>query len=157
MINKEQPMKYVLFGVLCGAALGCNQSNTPNSSSKPTPDATRVTANRPTTPDHPTAATESADRTNTGVNVRDRDSTAKTPVDQNENKADIKITADIRKQVVSAKMSVDAQNVKIITQDGKVTLRGPVKTEDEKQRIEEIAASVAGADKVESQLEVKNQ
>ncbi len=51
-------------------------------------------------------------------------------------------------------MSVDAHNVKIITQDGRVTLRGPVKTEEEKQRIEEIAGAVVGADRVDSQLEV---
>ena len=48
-----------------------------------------------------------------------------------------------------------AQNVKIITQDGQVTLRGPVKTGDEKKRIEEIARSVAGESKVDSQLEIE--
>ncbi|MBA4016967.1 MAG: hyperosmotically inducible protein [Pirellula sp.] len=91
---------------------------------------------------------------NTGVNVRDRDADTKTPIDQNENKVDIDITARIRKQVVDTQMSVDAQNVKIITQDGKVTLRGPVKSADEKKKIEDIANSVAGAGKVDSQLEV---
>jgi osmotically-inducible protein OsmY len=54
-------------------------------------------------------------------------------------------------------MSVNAQNVKIITQDGKVTLRGPVKSPEEKQKIESIASSVAGTDKVDSQLEVEAQ
>ena len=92
---------------------------------------------------------------NTGVNVRDRDENAKTPIDQNENQADIDITANIRKQVVDTKMSVNAQNVKIITQDGKVTLRGPVKSTEEKKQIEDIAHAVAGADKVDSQLEVE--
>ena len=102
------------------------------------------------------AATDSTavNRDNTGVNVRDRDTAAKTPIDQNENQADINITATIRKQVVDTEMSTDAHNVKIITQDGKVTLRGPVKSDDEKKKIEEIAHSVAGADKVESQLEI---
>jgi len=99
--------------------------------------------------------TKTVDRDNTAVNVRDRDSAAKTPLDQNENKLDIGITADIRKRVVDTKMSVNAQNVKIITQDGKVTLRGPVKTADEKNRIEEIARSVAGENNVDSQLEVE--
>jgi len=94
------------------------------------------------------------DRNNTAVNVRDRDSNAKTPLDQNENKKDIGITADIRKQVVDTKMSTDAQNVKIITQDGRVTLRGPVKSPDEKIRIESIARNVAGDTQVDSQLEV---
>jgi hyperosmotically inducible protein len=94
------------------------------------------------------------DRRNTAVNVRDRDDSTKTPMDQNENKLDIKITADIRRRVVDTKMSVDAQNVKIITQDGKVTLRGPVDSSDEKAKIEEIATSVAGNDNVDSYLEV---
>jgi hyperosmotically inducible protein len=147
-------MKPLIFGLLCGMALGCNESNPPASSARPTDESTTVTANRTPTSEHPAATTEPADRTNTGVNVRDRAGTAKTPIDQNENKADINITADIRKRVVDAKLSVDARNVKIITQDGKVTLRGPVKTEEEKQRIEEIAVAVAGADRVDNQLEV---
>jgi len=96
------------------------------------------------------------DRDNTAVNERDRESAAKTPIDQNENQADIDITANIRKRVVDTKMSVDAQNVKIITQNGQVTLRGPVKTADEKKQIEDIAHDVAGADKVVSQLEVEH-
>lgn len=155
MFNKERPMKSLLFGMLCGLAMGCNETNPPSSGSSPT--AARpvtVTAKRPMTTEHPAATTEPVDRTNTGVNVRDRARTAKTPLDQNENKADIKITADIRKRVVDAKMSTDAHNVKIITQDGKVTLRGPVKAEEEKQKIEEIALAVAGAGKVDNQLEV---
>ncbi len=95
------------------------------------------------------------DRDNTSVNKRDRDANTKTPLDQNENKADIGITANIRKSVVDTKMSINAQNVKIITQDGTVTLRGPVKTQEEKDRIEEIARSVAGVKTVDSQLEVE--
>ena len=150
-------MKCLLFGMLCGVALGCNQSSPPASGAKSTTDKhTTVTANHPITTEHPAATNEPVDRTNTGVNVRDRDSTAKTPIDQNENKEDIKITADIRKRVVETKMSVNAQNVKIITQDGKVTLRGPVQTEDEKLRIEKFAMEVAGATNVDSQLEVDN-
>ena len=100
---------------------------------------------------------ETVDRDNTAVNERDRAADVKTPIDQNENQKDINITADIRKRVVDTKMSVNAQNVKIITQDGKVTLRGPVKTADEKQQIEDIAHDVAGTDNVDSQLEVEQQ
>jgi hypothetical protein len=92
---------------------------------------------------------------NTAVNARDRDANVKTPIDQNENQPDIDVTAKIRQRVVDTKMSVDAQNVKIITQDGKVTLRGPVKTADEKKQIEDIAREVAGASNVDSQLEVE--
>ncbi len=89
------------------------------------------------------------------TNVRDRSEAAKTPIDQNENKTDIDITANVRKRVVDTKMSVNAQNVKIITQDGKVTLRGPVKSEDEKMQIDKIAHEVAGPANVDNQLEVQ--
>lgn len=97
------------------------------------------------------------DRDNTEVNVRDRAESAKTPIDQNENQADIDVTANIRSRVVDTEMSVNAQNVKIITQAGKVTLRGPVKSADEKAQIEKIAVEVAGAGNVDNQLEVETQ
>ena len=142
-------MKYLLIAVFCAMAAGCDQGSPPASADKSTP-------REPATSQRQAAPAEPADRTNTGVNVRDRDSTAQTPMDQNENKADIKTTADIRQRIVETKMSVNAHNVKIITQDGKVTLRGPVDTEQEKRTIEEIAQAVAGANKVDSQLEVNN-
>src|SRR5262245_21361154 len=94
-------------------------------------------------------------RDNTAVKARDRGSEAKTPIDQNENKKDVGITAEIRKRVVDTKMSIDAQNIKIITQDGKVTLRGPVKTAEEKGQIEKFALEVAGAGNVDSQIEIE--
>lgn len=94
-------------------------------------------------------------RDNSAVNQRDVNTNAKTPFDQNENKVDIGITASIRKSVVDTNMSTNAQNVKIITQDGNVTLRGPVKTQEEKDRIDEIARKVAGVKAVDSQLEVE--
>jgi hyperosmotically inducible periplasmic protein len=93
---------------------------------------------------------------NTGANAADQNNeAAKTPIDQNENKADIDLTANIRKRVVDTKMSVNAQNVKIITQDGKVTLRGPVKSAEEKQQIEDIANDVAGKGKVDNQISIE--
>ena len=93
---------------------------------------------------------------NTGVNERDRDGVAKTPIDQNENQTDIDITANIRKRIVDSEISVNAQNVKIVTQDGHVTLRGPVKSAEEKKVVEDIALDVAGTDRVDSQLEIEN-
>lgn len=92
---------------------------------------------------------------NTGVNARDKVTEAKTPIDQNENQRDIDITAEIRKQVVDSEMSVNAQNVKIITQDGRVTLRGPVANVEEKNRIEAMASKVAGTGNVQTELEVE--
>lgn len=135
-------MRILLFSALGLAALGCDASRPANNS----PSA-------PTTSQKPRPA-EPADRTNTGVNVRDRDSTAKTPIDQNENQPDIDRTAAIRKRIVDRKLSVEATNVKVITQEGKVTLRGPVPTVEEKDTIEQIATDVAGAENVDSQLEV---
>jgi hyperosmotically inducible protein len=99
--------------------------------------------------------TASVERDNSAVNVRDREETAKTPIDQNENQKDIDTTANIRARVVDTNMSVDAQNVKIITQNGKVTLRGPVATAAEKTQIEEMAIAVAGQGNVDNQLEVQ--
>jgi hyperosmotically inducible periplasmic protein len=103
----------------------------------------------------PGDSTTVADRDNTAVNERDLYSVNKTPIDQNENERDIGITSDIRKQVVDANLSITAQNVKIITQDGRVTLRGPVKSEEEKKKVEDIARSVAGESQVDSQLEIE--
>lgn len=148
-------MRRLLFGMLCGLSLGCNEVRPPATGAKPTTtQPTTVTTKRPITPDNSAGADERSDRTNTGVNVRDRNSDAKTPLDQNENKADVGITADIRKRVIATKMSSNGHNVKIITQDGKVTLRGPVKSDQEKQQIDDIALEVAGTGNVDSQLEV---
>ena len=147
-------MKYTLlsytFALL--ALVGCNEANHPATNTSPvSTDTTRPAASTDST----AADTTAAKRDNTEVNVRDRSDAAKTPFDQNENKADIEITAKVRKRVVDTKMSVNAQNVKIITQDGKVTLRGPVKSEDEKMQIDKIAHEVAGPANVDNQLEVQ--
>ena len=100
------------------------------------------------------APTANAD--NTERNVSDRSSQTLTPIDQGNNKADLATTARIRREVMAATdMSVDAQNVKIITNAGKVTLRGPVDTAKEKRLIGEIAVRHALAGNVDNQLEVK--
>lgn len=92
---------------------------------------------------------------NTGKNQRDRNDATKTAGDQSENEADRKITQEVRKSIVGDdKLSTNAQNVKIITNDGQVTLRGPVKTEDEKKAIEGKAKQVAGVKNVDNQLEI---
>ncbi|MBA3272451.1 MAG: BON domain-containing protein [Chthoniobacterales bacterium] len=93
---------------------------------------------------------------NTGKNERDRDGDSKTSGDQSNSPEDIKITADIRRAVVADdSLTMTATNVKIITADGVVTLRGPVNTAAEKAKIGEIAQKHAGKAKVENQLEVK--
>lgn len=92
---------------------------------------------------------------NTAKNERDRNDATKTAGDQSENEADRKITQEVRKSIVDDdKLSTNAQNVKIITNDGQVTLRGPVKTQEEKKAIEGKAKQVAGVKNVENQLEI---
>lgn len=91
---------------------------------------------------------------NTGRNVRDRDEKTLTPGDQSNSAPDLDLTQKIRKGITSSDaMSVQARNVKVITQDGVVTLRGPVKTEQEKTTIESLAKS-AGATRIDNQLEI---
>ena len=93
---------------------------------------------------------------NTGRNVRDRYSRTLTPLDQGNSKADVTTTAEIRKEILADKdMSVNARNVKIITNNGRVTLRGPVNTSEEKRAIGEIANRIAQSDNVDNQLEVR--
>lgn len=148
-------MKKFVFCLLCGAVMGCVES--PSSASRndvTDEEPVTVTANRPITTEYPTTTTDPVEPDNTEVNVRDRDGESKTPIDQNENAVDVEITASIRSKVVDTEMSVAAQNVKIITQDGKVTLRGPVRSDEEKKSVEDIAKGVAGTDNVDSQLEV---
>jgi hyperosmotically inducible periplasmic protein len=92
---------------------------------------------------------------NTGRNVRDRGGETKTPGDQSESEADRTITQNIRKALTADdSLSTNAKNVKIITNDGTVTLRGPVKSEKEKADIEAKAKQVAGVKNVDNQLEV---
>jgi osmotically-inducible protein OsmY len=94
---------------------------------------------------------------NTGRNERDRDNATKTPGDQAENEADRTISQNIRQAVVADdSISTNGKNVKIITVDGTVTLRGPVKTENEKTNIGAKAQQVAGVKKVDNQLEIAN-
>jgi len=99
-------------------------------------------------------ATKAAD--NTARNVRDRNDRTLTPLNQGNSQADINTTAQIRKEVVANKtMSVNAQNAKIITNNGQVTLRGPVNSAEEKRIIGEIADRIAQSGNVDNQLEVK--
>ena len=78
-----------------------------------------------------------------------------TPLDQGHSQADRDTSAQIRKQIIATKnMSLNAKNVKIITVDGRVTLRGPVNTAEEKRLIGDIADRLARPENVDNQLEV---
>ena len=94
---------------------------------------------------------------NTARNRADDSTRDKTPMDQSNASADIKITADIRRAIMDDKnMSTNAQNCKIITDKaGIVTLRGPVNSQAEKDAIAAKAQAIAGVTKVVNELEVK--
>jgi hyperosmotically inducible protein len=71
-------------------------------------------------------------------------------------KMDRQITAQIRKSIVSEKdLSTYAHNVKVITVNGQVTLKGPVQTNEEKQKVVSLASNVVSPDKVVDDLTVK--
>lgn len=95
---------------------------------------------------------------NTRVNERDRSQSEPTADQQKDNRSDRDITQQIRRSIMNDKsLSTYAHNVKIVTQDGQVTLKGPLRSEDEKRAIEAKAAEVAGDGKVTSELNVKSQ
>jgi len=92
---------------------------------------------------------------NTKTNERDRSNANPVPTHQNENGSDLKVTQDIRRALTKDKaLSTYAHNVKIITQNGNVTLRGPVRSAEEKTTVEAKATEVAGANHVKSELEI---
>jgi osmotically-inducible protein OsmY len=92
---------------------------------------------------------------NTKVNTRDRDKAAVTADQQKDNALDRDLTQRIRRALVQDKsLSSYAHNVKVITQGLQVTLKGPVRSEDEKQRVEQKATEMAGAGHVTNQMSV---
>ena len=92
---------------------------------------------------------------NTAVNVRDRNKDELTADQQKQNSADIEITRNIRRAIVKDDtLSTYAHNIKIITQDGAVTLKGPVRSAAEKAEVEKQATAVAGEGHVTSQVAV---
>lgn len=104
---------------------------------------------------HSTMAQDAPKPDNTSVNQRDREAAQPTADQQKENKSDRETASRIRRSIVKDKsLSTDAHNVKIIAQGGTVTLRGPVRTEEEKAAVEKKAAEIAGTSNVKSEIEV---
>jgi osmotically-inducible protein OsmY len=92
---------------------------------------------------------------NTKVNTRDREPGAVTADQQKDNAADLSVTQQIRRSLVRDKnLSTYAHNVKIVAQGGQVTLKGPVRSEAEKQTVESKAVQVAGAGHVTNEMTV---
>lgn len=160
------------------AAVGCKQSDTTAAETPPAEpgpaampaDQPATAPTRPTEPpkqaardmpaDEPAAADKAAPAAepaadNTGKNERDQDTAALTPTDQGENEVDRTITQQARAGVVGAdQVSMSGKNVKIITVDRVVTLRGPVESAQEKKQIASIVKRVDGVKRVDNQLEI---
>ena len=93
---------------------------------------------------------------NTAINERDRSGETETSGDQSNSSADLKITQAIRQALVKdSELSLTAKNIKVITNNGQVTLRGPVKNAQEKAKISQLAKSAAGGAQIDNQVEVK--
>jgi hyperosmotically inducible periplasmic protein len=102
------------------------------------------------------AADDKTKPDNTAINERDRSGETQTSGDQSNSSADLKITQAIRQALMKdSELSTTAKNVKIITNNGQVTLRGPVKNAQEKAKIAQLARSAAGGANIDDQLDVK--
>jgi len=92
---------------------------------------------------------------NTGRNLRDVKGGPLTPENQSGSPEDRKLTQQVRQAIVKDNsLSMNGKNIKIITVAGKVTLRGPVASNSERENIDAMAKQIAGADNVDNQLEV---
>ena len=91
---------------------------------------------------------------NTDINDRDRDGATLTPEDQGNNASDLATTQRVRQAVMDAELTTQEKNVKIITVDGVVTLRGPVESDASKSKIAALAKDAVGVKSVDNQLEV---
>ncbi len=101
----------------------------------------------------------SASVENSEQNLRDNDSHTLTPFDQSKgSEEDVEMTRRIRQSLMADNsLSMNAHNIKIVTLNGKATLRGPVDTHDERRRILNIATLVVGLNNVINLLEVLNE
>jgi len=139
---------WMLLILSLGVAVACSKTET---TTEPTPNTNPDTRglSEPNTP-------PATDADNTARNAENSAAGDTATAGQSESKADIETTAAIRKAIVDDKsLSVNAHNVKVMTANGVVTLRGPVKSEDEKRSVEAKAKQVAGVTQVNNLLEVE--
>jgi hyperosmotically inducible periplasmic protein len=108
------------------------------------------------TPAQRDPASDATEADNTKQNSSEENKKTETAEKQSNNKDDLAMTQKIRQAVMKdGSLSMNAKNVKIIAQDGKITLKGPVDSQQEKDTIGSDAGKIAGKDKVDNQLEVK--
>ena len=113
---------------------------------------------QPTPTPNDSTASDSAQVDNTKRNSAEQNKNTDTADKQSDSKEDLALVQKIRQEVEKeSSLSMNAKNVKIIVRDGKVMLRGPVDSEQEKVTIAAKASEIAGKEKVDNQLEVKTE
>jgi osmotically-inducible protein OsmY len=94
---------------------------------------------------------------NTATNQRDRSGDTQTSGDQSNSSDDLKITQAVRQALMKdSELSTTAKNIKIVTANGQVTLRGPVKNAQEKAKVAQLASSAAGGARIDNQVDVED-
>ncbi len=150
----------ILAGALCTLMSSCGDgAPTSNAGSMP-PASTSAPSPAPTPASAPTQSGSGAEinRPHADDSAANRADSkdALTPIDQGESAADLRQTANIRKALVAdATLSLDAHNIKIITNKGLVTLRGVVDSIDEHKRVNRIVQQTVGTEIFDDQLRVK--
>lgn len=142
------------------AALSCaaadyQENNEPVQAGPPLTSAPRDASNANVTAPSDAGPKAAVAPDNTEINRRDNATGALTSQDQTNKREDLTITSTIRKSIMASDMSTLAKNVKIISINGVVTLRGPVDTAAEKETIGQLAGAAAGVQKVDNLLDVK--
>jgi hyperosmotically inducible periplasmic protein len=158
-IGKDTHVQVSIRRALCTAGLSIALTSGVAWSAEPTAESPGVTPAKTATNPH-RKQNEPGDGTkadNTGVNKRDRSDKEVTADQQKNNKSDVQLTAEIRRAIMKDKsLSMNAHNVKIIVQNGSVTLKGPVASQAEKTTVEQKATDVLGASngKITSEIAV---
>jgi len=105
--------------------------------------------------DAETRSMEAAPADDTARNVRDQGGETPTADTQSHDPADLEVTRRIREAIVkNDRLSTSAHNVKIITNAGIVTLRGPVVSEEERATVAATALHIDGVKRIDNQLEI---
>jgi osmotically-inducible protein OsmY len=131
------------MGVLVALAASASAFGQPAASTQASPAASQ------------SAGQTGTDADNTRLNRRDRSGTSVTPTKQSNESSAVDLVARVRKAIVDDDgLSVKAHNVKVVANNGVVTLRGPVASEQEKAQVQKDVASVHGVDRVDNQLDI---
>lgn len=149
--------KYALIFLIWGMEFGASQSlQRYIESQSADPEVVIVTANQPPDQDEGIQVSPPTDVESNAIAAFDLQGIAFPPFDHHECMADLNINVDIRQKIFDSKMSVQTQDIRIITQNGVVTLRGTVPAEEVKEHIGDLAAKVIGPYPydIDNQLEV---